>query len=207
NVPYHLIDPIGPAGSINSNVVDMSHYVIFHLGDGTWQGKRLVSEANLRLVHSPQTVIPDPAPDVRFTEIGHTADVLAWFASAYRGHSLVHHAGGIDGFNALLSLLPDDHIGVIVLTNTSSQRASDILTDNVFDRLLDLNQIDWLDRFKTLRAKNKRLADEAKKKKADARKTGTHPSHDLADFAGSFEHPGHGVLKISLNGDKLQLSI
>src|SRR5262249_41449605 len=152
-------------------------------------------------------IIPDPPPDVRFTEIGHTSYGLAWFATAYRGHSLVHHGGGIDGFNALLSILPDDHIGVIALSNISSQRATDILTDNIFDRLLDLNQIDWLERFKTLRAKNKQLADEAKKKKADARKTGTHPSHDLADFAGSFEHPGHGVLKISLNGDKLQLSI
>jgi CubicO group peptidase (beta-lactamase class C family) len=207
NIPYHFIDPIGPAGSINSSVADMSHYVIFHLGDGTWQGKRLVSEANLRLVHSPQTIIPDPAPDVRFTEIGHTSYALAWFASAYRGHSLVHHAGGIDGFNALLSILPDDHIGVIVLTNLSSQRASDILTDNVFDRLLDLNQIDWLERFKTLRAKNKQQIEEAKKKKADARKSNTHPSHELADFTGSFEHSGHGILKVTLNGGKLQLTI
>src|SRR5262249_44063553 len=153
---------IGPAGSINSSVNEMARYAMLHLSDGTWQGKRLVSEANLRLVPSPQTILPDPPPDVRFTEIGHTSYRLGLFPTAYRGHSLVHHGGGIDGFNALLSILPDDHIGVIALSNISSQRATDILTDNIFDRLLDLNQIDWLERFKTLRAKNKQLADEAK---------------------------------------------
>ena len=207
HVPYHNIDPIGPAGSINSCVSDMSRYVIFHLGDGTWQGKRLVSEANLRMVHSPQTVVPDPPPDVRFTEIGHTAYALAWGATSYRGHDVVTHSGGIDGFNALLTMLPEDHIGVIVLTNISSQRASDILTYNAFDRLLGLDQIAWIDRYKALRAKQKQQQEEAKKKKADERKSGTHPSHDVKDYAGNFEHPGYGVLKISLNGDKLEASL
>ena len=207
NVPYHNIDPIGPAGSINSSVADMSHYVIFHLGDGTWQGKRLVSEANLRLVHSPQTVVPDPPPDLRFTELGHAAYALAWGASSYRGHSLVTHSGGIDGFTALLSMLPDDHIGVIILTNLGGQRASEILTYNTFDRLLGLDQISWIDRFKERRAKQKQQEEEAKKKKSADRKTGTHPSHDMKDYAGNFEHPGYGALKITLNGDKLEASL
>ena len=41
------IDNIAPAGSINSNVVDMSHYLRFHLGNGTYEGKKLVSSATL----------------------------------------------------------------------------------------------------------------------------------------------------------------
>src|SRR5215470_5233869 len=57
-VPFHNIDAIGPAGSINSSVEEMSHYLALQLGDGTYQGKRIVSEANLREMHSPQTAIP-----------------------------------------------------------------------------------------------------------------------------------------------------
>jgi CubicO group peptidase (beta-lactamase class C family) len=207
NVPYHNIDQIGPAGSINSSVADMSHYVIFHLGDGTWQGQRLVSEANLRMVHSPQTVVPDPPPDLRYNELGHAAYALAWGASSYRGHNLVTHSGGIDGFSALLSMLPDDHIGVIILTNLGGQRAAEILTYNTFDCLLGLDQISWLERFKERRAKLKQQEEEAKKKKAADKKSGTHPSHESKDYAGNFEHPGYGVLKISLNGDKLAASL
>jgi hypothetical protein len=207
HVPYHNIDQIGPAGSINSSVADMSHYMIFHLGDGTWQGKRLVSEANLRLVHSPQTIIPDPPPDSRFTELGHASYALAWVATSYRGHNLVWHSGGIDGFSALLSILPDDHIGVVILTNLGGQRSAEILAYNAFDRLLGLDQIPWLDRFNAVRAKQKQQQEEAKKKKAADRKPGTHPSHDWKEYAGDFDHPAYGVLRIALKGEALEVSI
>jgi len=95
----------------------------------------------------------------------------------------------------------------VVLTNMGSQRASEVLVNNVYDRLLGLDQIDWLERYKALRAKTRQQAEETKKKKAEARQSGTHPSHPLADFAGAFEHPGDGVLTIALNEDKLQLTI
>jgi len=104
-------------------------------------------------------------------------------------------------------MLPDDHIGVIILTNLGGQRASEILTYNTFDRLLGLDQISWIDRFKERRAKQKQQEEEAKKKKSADRKTGTHPSHDVKDYVGNFEHPGYGGLKITLNGDKLEASL
>ena len=63
-VPYHNIDAIGPAGSINSSVDDMSHYLIFQLGDGKYEGKQIVAESDLREMHSPQTAIPDPPCNV-----------------------------------------------------------------------------------------------------------------------------------------------
>ena len=47
-VPFKNIDGIAPAGSINSSINEMSHYMILHLGDGTYEGKRIVSEKNLR---------------------------------------------------------------------------------------------------------------------------------------------------------------
>src|SRR5262249_18225660 len=145
-VPYHNIDQIGPAGSINSCVAEMAHYVTFHLGDGTWQGKRLVSEANLRMVHSPQTVVPDPPPDLRFPESGHFAYALAWGAGSYRGHNTVAHTGGIDGFSAFLTMLPDDHIGIVILTNLGGQQAANVLINTTFDRLLNLESVDWFER-------------------------------------------------------------
>src|SRR5689334_21036183 len=50
-VPYHNIDAIGPAGSINSSVDDMSRYLIFQLGDGKYEGKQIVAESDLREMH------------------------------------------------------------------------------------------------------------------------------------------------------------
>ena len=39
---------------------------------------------------------------------------LGWFVSVSRGHRLVEHGGNIDGFSALVAMLPDKHIGIVV---------------------------------------------------------------------------------------------
>jgi CubicO group peptidase (beta-lactamase class C family) len=206
-VPYHNIDSIGPAGSINSSVNDMSHYLTFQLGDGTWQGKRLVSEGNLREMHSPQTAVADPPPALSFSELGHHAYGFAWVVTSYRGHNLVWHNGGIDGFYALLSLLPDDHMGVVVLTNLPHGNIPDVLAYSVFDRLLSLDQLPWFERFKEREAKQKKEEDADKKTKSMDKKSGTHPSHPLADYAGEYQNPGYGSLKITQQGDAFEAAL
>lgn len=43
------------AGGINSNINDMANWLRFQMGNGTFNGQRLISEANLNYVHSPKT--------------------------------------------------------------------------------------------------------------------------------------------------------
>lgn len=206
-VPFHPIDAIGPAGSINSSVDDMSHYAIFQLGDGTYDGKRVVLESDLREMHAPQTTMPDAPQRSQLPGLGHMSYALGWVSTSYRGHSLVWHNGGIDGFYALLSLLPDDHIGVVVLTNLAHGQTPEVLAYNVYDRLLGLDQAPWLDRFKELATKGKQQADEARKNKPNDRKANTHPSHDIAAYAGEYQNPGYGTIKIARKGDALEVSV
>jgi len=206
-VPYHNIDAIGPAGSINSSVDDMSHYLVFQLGDGKYEGKQIIAESDLREMHSPQTAVPDLPPAFSLPGLGHFSYGLAWVATAYRGHNLVWHNGGIDGFYALLSMLPDDHMGVVILTNLPNGQTPEVLAYNVYDRLLGLDPMPWFDRFKDLEAKGKKQEEEAKKNKPTDRKTGTHPSHSLADYAGEYQNPGYGSIKVAVKGDALELSL
>src|SRR5579859_540566 len=206
-VPYHNIDAIGPAGSINSSVDDMSHYLIFQLGDGKYEGKQIVAENDLREMHSPQTAIPDPPPAFSMPGLGHFSYGLAWVATSYRGHNLVWHNGGIDGFYALLSMLPDDHMGVVILTNLPNGQTPEVLAYNVYDRLLGLDPLPWFDRLKDLEAKGKKQEEEARKNKSTDRKTGTHPSHSLAEYAGEYQNDGYGSIKVAVKGDALELSL
>src|SRR5712664_2055546 len=206
-VPFHNIDAVGPAGSINSSVADMSHYLTFQLGDGKYEGKQLVSESNLRLMHSPQTSMPDLPPAFSFSELGHFSYGLTWVVTAYRGHNLVWHNGGIDGFYALLSMLPDDHMGIVVLTNLPHGQTPEVLAYNVYDRLLALDPLPWFDRFKELEAKGKQQEEEGKKNKTTDRKTGTHPSHNLSEYAGEYENPGYGKIRVNQKGDSLELTV
>ncbi|MEO8726911.1 MAG: serine hydrolase [Acidobacteriaceae bacterium] len=191
--PFRPIDSIGPAGSINSNIDDMARYLIFQLGKGEGGGHSIISEANLNLTHTPQVVISGGG---QFKEIGPPGYGMGWVISSYRGHKLVWHNGGIDGFYALLSMLPDENLGVVILTNLQNQPVPEIIAYDIFDNMLGLDQVDWSDRYHQLEAKQKAAEEGAKKAGVTSRKSGTHPSHDLQDYVGHFENPGYGTLTI-----------
>jgi len=198
-IPFHVMSAIGPAGSINSNVEDMAQYAIFQLGKGKLNDRQLVSEANLNLTHSPQMPMPSGLPS---KEIGPRSYAMGWVISSYRGHPLWWHNGGIDGFYALLSLLPDDNLGVVILTNLlDNDPIPEIVAYHIYDQLLGLDSIDWAKRFQEVEAKQKAAEDEEQKKELLERKPNTHPSHELRDYAGRYENPGYGVITIQPSGD------
>ena len=203
-VPFHEMVAIGPAGSINSNIEDMSRYAMFQLGKGKVGGRQVVSEANLNLMHSPQVSM---GAQREFKELGSMSYGMGWVNTSYRGHRMVWHNGEIDGFYALLSMLPDDDLGVVILTNIQDWPVTDVAAYQIYDRLLGLDVIDWSGRFEQAENKSKAADAEAKKTEASNRKLGTHPSHDLKDYVGRFENPGYGTLTIQPASDGFTASL
>ncbi len=198
DMPFRNIDAIGPAGSINSNVEDMTKYLIMHLA----KGKGVVSAANEMQMMVPQMAISTPSPD---KELGDLAYGMGFFVTSYRGHKFVHHGGNIDGFSSLVAFLPGDNIGLVILTNQNASALPAVVAYNVWDRLLGLNQIDWTARVKQQRAMTKASEEDAKRKGYTIQRSGTHPSHDLGEYAGEYEHPGYGIVKIEQSGTVLKI--
>lgn len=198
-IPFRNIDAIGPAGSINSSVEDMIRYVQFHIDKGTVGGVQRLSVANAEAMQSPQMVTSGSSPH---EELGHASYGLGLTVSSYRGHKLVEHGGGIDGFISKLSFLPNRKIGVIVLTNLSGSPliSPPAITYNLFDRLLGQPPIDWAGRLRGETAKLKAAREAVKKSISTGRKEGTSPSHALADYAGNYEHPAYGRVRVELVG-------
>ncbi|MFQ5817621.1 MAG: serine hydrolase [Terriglobia bacterium] len=201
-VAFRNIDEVGPAGSINSNVAEMIRYVQFHINQGKRGEQQLLSKGNARQMQTPQMVIPGT---IRYDELGHASYGMGLVISTYRGQKLVSHGGGIDGFISLLSFMPRKKMGMIVLTNLSGNNpVPTIVTRNVYDRLLGLEEVDWVGRIKEQQEKARKARAEAKKKRYTARKEGTSASHALADYAGRYAHPGYGVVNIAVEGAELQ---
>ena len=196
-IPFQNIDQIGPAGSINSDVEDMAKYVIMHMN----KGKGVISEKNETQMTSPQMSISGIGQD---KELGAQSYGMGFFLTTYRGHYLVHHGGNIDGFSALVTFMPQDNIGIVILTNQNGSTVPTVVSYNVYDRLLGLDQIDWTKRVKERLDKAKASEEEAKKKGYTAQRPGTHPSHDLADYAGDYEHPAYGVVSVKLENGGLR---
>jgi len=206
-VPFKNIDAIGPAGSINSSANEMAHYAVFHLGDGTYNGKRVVSQGNLKLVHTGVTAM-GPLPEFFSTNgLGPMTYAMGWVDTTFRGHHMVWHNGGIDGFHSLLTMLPEDKVAVVVLTNLDNHMGLEPMAFSIFDRLLGLSSEPWIDRYKALSDKAKKAEQEAEKKKVPAAKPTTPASHPMADFAGDYVNAGYGTVKIAVSGENLTLTL
>ena len=205
-MPFHNVDALGPAGSINSCAEDMAQYLMFHMSKGRRGATRLLSENNSNQMQIPQMVEPSSE---RWKEIGLASYGLAFNVSAYRGHKMVSHGGAIDGFTAQFAFLPQDQIGVVALANLDADKdpVPIMVVYNVFDRLLGLDQVLWNQRFADDERKQKASEESAKQQGFTLQKPGTHPSHDLQDYAGEYENPGYGIAKIALDGDRLKMSL
>ncbi len=202
-VPFRNIDQIGPAGSINSSVNQMANWVRMQMNKGKFGEKQIISENSLRETQTPQIV---SGTTMRWDEVSYSMYAMGWGVVMYRGHVMLTHGGGIDGFTAHVSLLPRDKLGVVILTNRGGTPLPGLLAYNIYDRLLGMSEVPWNQRAKDDVARSKENAEKAAKENNANRKTDTRPSHTLKDYAGRFMHPGYGVVTIEENGDALKAS-
>jgi len=204
-VPYRNIDAVGPAGSINASVEDMLKYIQFRIDQGTSGGTRLVSEAQERLLQSPHMV---SGAGFSYPELGLGNYGLGVGVSTYRGHKIVSHGGGIDGFISAMSWLPDRKMGIMVVTNFSGDNPLPVMVmRTLYDRLLGAPAVDWAARERTESAQNQERQKRQREARMAERKMGTSPSQSLAAYAGSYEHAGYGTLVVTVDGGKLTATL
>jgi hypothetical protein len=200
-IPFRNIDAIGPAGSINSSVLDMAKWVLLQINGGKHGETQLVSEGQLAKVHAPQIVADMPS---KHEEIPLACYGLGWVTFAYRGHKLIWHTGGIDGFIAMTSFLPAQRAGIIALSNLDYNSAPIAIAYSLADRLLGMEARPWSERM------HKEFTEmrEAQQKARGSieRIEGTHPSHDLAAYAGEYDHPAYGMIAVAAAEDGLKLT-
>jgi len=208
--PYHVnendeiekmdfmnISAVGPAGSINSCADDMSQWVRMFLNKGKVDDTQIMLEATVENLITPHMFISRKSPS---KELDYYAYGLGWFIQTYRGHPYVHHGGNIDGFSALVNLLPDDNLGVVILTNQNNSSYTSIASYYIIDQLLDLEPADWHRR--NLNQKET-LTEIEKVSETIERVKGTKPSHKLEDYAGVYENQGYGTIQIEQNDKEL----
>jgi CubicO group peptidase (beta-lactamase class C family) len=191
---------IGPAGSINSSVDDMSRWLIFHMGEGKVGDTEIVSKSTLRSMHTPRMILSSPGSK----EFPMTAYGMGWVIESYRGHKYVWHNGGIDGFYAYIGFLEFEKLGIVILTNLSDHPVTEVVSRTLFDRMTGLEEIDWNARLRERREQRRKAEEQEKEEIAKARKHGTTPSHPLEDYVGRYTHPAYGDIEVLLDEGKLR---
>ncbi len=199
-IPFRDITTVGPAGSINSSVNEMSRWVTVHINGGKLGDKQVIGADTLADLHKPYMTTGGVStrPDITAPDYA-----LGWMVDNYRGHGRVHHGGNIDGFSAMVSLWPNDGLGFVVLTNKNGTGLAELLIRTAADRILGLEAEDWIGDAAKKMAEGEAVGKKAEEKKATRKRPGTVPAHKLDEYAGDYRHPGYGDLEVTLQGGKL----
>jgi len=206
-IPYYEdIAGVAPCGAIVSNIEDMSHWLIALMNHGKYNGKQVLPAEVLKDTLQPAIALPNTALETRgWSEILNAAYGMGRQTASYRGHLITLHGGDLPGFHTQVSFMPQDHIGVIVFViGNHSQPLYNIVSYNVYERLLGLDQTPWSERQLEIRLKNKKAGTEARTKANGGQVPDTKASHALADYAGAYENPAYGVMTIGLKDNQLQ---
>lgn len=145
------------AGGIYSNVEDLNKWMIFHLNNGEYQGKQLISKKQLKELTSPQTIMPvrtTASYRSLFKNYG-----LGFVLTDVAGKLEVSHTGGLEGIVTQIVMIPQLKLGIVVLTNQQEGAAFTAISNSIKDFYLGIPDQHWITTYQDLIAKNNADAD------------------------------------------------
>ncbi|HLW64411.1 MAG TPA: serine hydrolase [Gemmataceae bacterium] len=193
-----------PAGSVYSSANDMGKWLRFQLGDGTWNGRRLVSATNLDETHKPNIIIPMiEAAVATYPYTVQLTYAMGWVVQDYRGVKLISHGGIVEGFKVNLALVPAEQIGIGVLVNEHATLMSMATINSILDLMLGAPAKDWNAHFGQLMQAQDKSIKEANARREHDRDLNDKPSLSFADYAGIYEHPAYGECRVDCRDGRL----
>ncbi|HEX2571896.1 MAG TPA: serine hydrolase [Polyangia bacterium] len=192
--------PVSPAAALHSSAADLAHWLLMLLDRGQYAGRRVLQPATVDALFTPQMLIDfEPALKALYPESHFQAYGLGWVVQDYRGRLVVWNTGGLHGMACSTALIPEERLGVVVLTNGPRISLPEALVFRVLDGYLGAGPPakDWSGlRLKASLARRARLA-EAERAAEAARVRGTRPTLSLERYAGVYEQPLLGRVTVS----------
>jgi len=193
------------AGGMGASARDLGNWLRFQLTGKTPDGRQLISPELLQEVHKQQVTMkkPDTTPG-GFVRDGYS---LGWFTGTFSGRRFVEHGGGYLGTATIVSLLPDEQIGVAVLVNESRPALPLLVVADVYSQLLDVPRVDLLPWLRETVAKSRARA------AATPERTWQPPGsqHGLTlpsdRYVGTYSSPDWGDATVAQRGDYLTLHV
>jgi CubicO group peptidase (beta-lactamase class C family) len=198
------IDNIGPAGSVNSNVLDMAQWIRLNLNNGMHDGKRILSEDVVKEMQTPQmlqrldSLTQVWRPSTHFAAYG-----LGWGLTDYRGRKIVQHDGAIHGMRARVALVPEERFGFVILMNSTRSLFLSVLAYRIIDHYFGVSPRDWSADYLKYQKDQMDKEDAEEKKRNDERVKGTKPSVSLDHYVGTYENEMYGEVKVVSEGGRL----
>ncbi|MCL7980990.1 MAG: serine hydrolase [marine benthic group bacterium] len=202
-VEYDDVSGVAPAAALNSTALDMARWMRANLNGGELDGTRILSERAVRemqSIHYPLGVSPWAEANLgqRFSGYGY-----GWFISEYKGRKVVSHSGGLTGMISLQTLLPEEGIGVVVLTNYAPDAPTRAITYTILDALLGEPTRDWNSVYRGFVEAGKERSERAEAELETSRSRDLPPTVPLESFVGTYANQLSGSAEVRMENDRL----
>jgi len=206
-VEWYNWDAMAAAGGIISSVADMARWMKLRLGHGAWEGVSLFSEASsweMWTVHTPMAISPGARraqPTTHFRGYG-----LGWSLNDYQGRLIASHGGGYDGMFSRVVLVPEEGLGIVVLTNSMTS-VSTAVTNAVLDAYLGVPSRDWSGPLLESWRAGRQEIEDRQDRFLDDKVPGGRPSLPLDRYTGTYGGAMYGDATVSVEEGGLVLRL
>ena len=205
NIPitWENWEEVAALGGIISSVNDMSKWMIFNMNHGIIGNDTLLTSSSRNTIwkmHNTFTVdlTKSNESNTHFRGYG-----LGWSLADYYGKLRVSHGGGYDGMISQVNMIPDEKLGVVVLTN-GMKAPTTAVSYYALNSFLGLKEKDWstemLEQLNNKKSDDKRISDRKGK-----RVSGTKPSLPLEKYVGDYNSAIYGKIEVKLENEKLRI--
>ena len=203
-IPYNQIDGLAPAASIGSSVNDMSKWVLALLNDGKVGFNQVIPVAAIAATRQPQDVVGSVKHlngDQNYELYG-----LGWFLQDYENHRIVMHDGGVNGYVTSVTLVPEEHLGIIILTNTDQNELYEALRWEIMDAYFKLPYRDYSESYLKKHKEEEDQKEAADRKLKDSVAMLRQPPLPLNAYTGNYANELYGNMTIT-TGENNELSM
>lgn len=205
NIPiaWENWEEVGALGGIISSTNDIGKWMIFNMNHGIIGTDTLLTPASRNMIwkmHNTYTVDQTKTNETNTHFRGYG---LGWSLADFHGRLRVSHGGGYDGMISAVNMIPDEKLGVVVLTN-GMKAPTGAVTNYVLNVFLGLKEKDWstemLEQNNKRQSGDIRISERIKKRISD-----TKPSLPLEKFAGNYLADIYGNIEVKLENNQLRM--
>lgn len=199
--PFINYDNAGPAASINSNIDDLLKWTNMWLNNGAYGEQRILSPAAIYKLTSPHLMLPPPK---KTTPLGihFRAYALGWFLNDYNGRLIVRHDGGLPGYLSRILLVPEEKLGIVMLTNDMSW-INEAVSSHLLGLFMNIAPERTLEDLAKIFDHYKKQTEQETADRVSKRVLDTNHSLDLSEYAGSYSDKMYGDVRVELKDNSL----
>ncbi|MEP0861940.1 MAG: serine hydrolase [Ignavibacterium sp.] len=204
-IPIQNIDNLAPCGSIGSSITDLSHWIIAQLDSGKYNKQNVIPFSVIqktRQLLSIERRVRHPYNKTHYSLYG-----MGWAFQDYEGREMIMHTGGVNGFVTSVTLIPEEKLGVVVLTNTDQNAFFQSLKWEIIDAYLGLPYRNYDSSFYAGFIKRQETNNKWLKEVRDSVAMNIKPELSLTEFEGKYKHEVYGFAELKKVNDKLELTL